>query len=201
MLSLIGTGSAHNKKGTVIASDVVIVAVYDRLGVPTAVLSRAAREMKYIFREAGMEFIWLDCAPTHGGDTVKGCAGSADSEPLALTVLPDSMAKRLPRTADMFGFATFEDGRSNYAYVFYDRVSSLAANLQLDPGYILGAVASHEIGHLLLGARPHARTGLMSVRWGEQELKNLGFGNLLFNSEEVLLMRTRLHASKTAPSF
>jgi hypothetical protein len=73
-----------------------------------------------------------------------------------------------------------------------------------DIASLLGHVAAHEIGHLLLGSNSHAAAGIMHAHWTAEELASAKVGSLVFLEKESRRMRARLatatQASKEAPS-
>jgi hypothetical protein len=60
------------------------------------------------------------------------------------------------------------------------------------PARLLGTVAAHEIGHLLLGSQSHSAMGVMSAHWGETELRRVSMGGLRFTSEQASSMKERI---------
>ena len=57
---------------------------------------------------------------------------------------------------------------------------------------VLGTVAAHEIGHLLLGANAHAFAGVMLPVWKGKTLHDVNAGSLLFTSAQASRMRARI---------
>ena len=93
----------------------------------------------------------------------------------------------------MFGEAFLgENGVGNYCDVFLGRIEREVEGSNLRVEQLLGTVAAHELGHLLLGKRSHSRWGIMEPRWQVEELRQLGMGRLRFNAEESQLMRNRV---------
>ena len=84
------------------------------------------------------------------------------------------------------------DGRGRYSDVFYDRMEKMQRDSGANPGRLLGTVAAHEIGHLLLGSNSHSAMGLMSAHWGEGELRRVGMGGLKFSAEQAGRMRVHI---------
>jgi len=69
-----------------------------------------------------------------------------------------------------FSYVDVLERRGTLATVFANRVRALAASAGADDGVLLGRAIAHEIAHLLLGTRDHAKTGLMRGRWTSIEL-------------------------------
>jgi hypothetical protein len=66
----------------------------------------------------------------------------------------------------------------------------------MDVGRALGRVLAHEVGHVLLGAFRHGRTGLMRASFIPSELVDYRRRSYTLSSAEVarLTQRTALHA-------
>ena len=76
----------------------------------------------------------------------------------------------------------------------YQRAQQIAhaSTLGVSVGRILGHVAAHEIGHVLLGSNTHDSFGVMSATFGKRDLVSMAQGRLLFTAEEARLLRNRL---------
>ncbi len=84
--------------------------------------------------------------------------------------------------ADTAGFAALTGGDSGYAAVSWPAVQRAALQMDADPAVALAAAMAHEIGHLLLGPA-HSRSGIMSARFGFEEMKLAARGTLLLDVE------------------
>jgi hypothetical protein len=62
----------------------------------------------------------------------------------------------------------------------------------VDPAIILGHVAAHEIGHLLLGTNSHSPGGIMRAHWRMEELARAKKGLLLFTKSQSHRMTEKL---------
>jgi hypothetical protein len=82
--------------------------------------------------------------------------------------------------------APSEVGTQASASVFYDRVEELAKGGTAPVAVILGHVAAHEIGHLLLGSNSDSSLGLMCSRWSRSNLGLANDGQLHFLQGEVV---------------
>lgn len=72
------------------------------------------------------------------------------------------------------------DGTGFQAAIFYKGIEKLRHETFVDPAIILGHVAAHEIGHLLLGTNSHSAGGIMRAHWKMEELARANKGLLLF---------------------
>ena len=76
-------------------------------------------------------------------------------------------------------------------YVFSDRIGPAVDRHAVGRGDALGLIIAHELGHVLLPARDHARTGIM------QENYNVYFSyRLKFTTEESVAMRAFIAAAR-----
>jgi hypothetical protein len=91
-----------------------------------------------------------------------------------------------------------EDGDGKYSDVFLDRIEETRRASGKDLSRLLGTVAAHELGHLLLGNHAHSLAGVMTPIWKEKTLRYADMGCLLFTREQAALMRTRLEAGAVA---
>lgn len=78
------------------------------------------------------------------------------------------------------------DGTKGWgANIYWANVESLAGAQTQDRGRMLGAVAAHEIGHLLLGTTLHSTTGIMQKNWYKEATKKILDGGVIsFTSSE-----------------
>lgn len=57
---------------------------------------------------------------------------------------------------------------------------------------VLGHAIAHEIGHILLGSNSHGSRGLMKAKWGQEDIKRAGKGDLLFTPEQAQVIQNNL---------
>jgi hypothetical protein len=163
----------------------ILVFDNDRLALP--VLIKAERQATAIFHRAGINVDWRNCSPAAGSEGA--CHEIPGSPQFVMTILCRSKQP----TNDIFGVAFLgESGTGNYADIFFDRITKLHHEAGANEARLLGAVAAHEIGHLLLGSHSHSQWGVMSAHWEADHLRRVEMGTLLFNPEQSLRMRTRI---------
>jgi hypothetical protein len=115
-------------------------------------IAAAQARVRFIFREAGIHVAWMgrttEPFPELGGDRI------------VLVLLDLSDANRVI-TGDptRLGFAV---PPANRVYVHYPRVAALARERGVQPGWFLGVVVAHELGHVLLPRAGHAEAGIMA---------------------------------------
>ncbi len=80
--------------------------------------------------------------------------------------------------------------------VFWDRCEGMRRDSGVNSATLLGTVAAHEIGHLLLGSNAHSAIGIMAPHWEAEQLRHAGMGSLLFTPEQSARMRTRIRSQQ-----
>ncbi len=66
---------------------------------------------------------------------------------------------------------------------------ALALLAGVDVTDVLSRAVAHEIGHLLLGSREHARRGLMRALWSAADFRRNATLDWLFSPDEARTMR------------
>ena len=86
-----------------------------------------------------------------------------------------------------------EDGFGRYADLFLDRIEIIHKLHGIVVRQLLGAVAAHEAGHLLLGFGAHSFTGIMKPFWESEDFRQVGMGALVFTPQQARLIQSRLN--------
>ena len=162
-------------------SATVVIEVANTGGIPDRTLRKAEALTSHIFEKAGINVIWIGVQGT-GDDRAKATLN---------LILADALPERLRHSENAFGVTdVWENGSRCDAYIGYGRVQALSSRLQIAPELLLGHVAAHEIGHLLLGPNAHSQTGIMSPYWyASEQIRKAERGALVFNTEEAARMR------------
>jgi hypothetical protein len=166
----------------------ITVLVYDSAGISRPVLNQAAFETTRIFRQAGIEITWVNCS---GGSAIAegACLEGPGANQFVLHIVPTGTTS----TDLVFGVAFLaEDGSGTYCDVFFDRVDQATHSMATNESQLLGTVAAHELGHLLLGSHAHSAWGIMEPVWKTEGLRQIGMGTLLFLPEQSALMKARI---------
>jgi hypothetical protein len=161
----------------------ITVRVWDRLPLEPETSERARTTVDGIFRRAGVEIHWKDCA----ADPDPTCSTPGVGE-ISLRIFrrPDTERRR---TGDATGgMAVRQPGRGGIVQVFYDRLEEAAAMRGLPMDLVLAATAAHEIGHLLLSPG-HSRTGIMRADLEGLDWHRAAQGWLGFSAAETATMR------------
>ena len=179
LLSLMAAASAGND------GPQVRVLVSTNVQVPPAVLERARREAARIFRKAGIQLLWVNCSY---GTSAGECRIHQEDNLLYLHIV----AARTSSSDTVYGQAFLEGGSGTTADLFFDRIEDTQHDFGIDPGRLLGAVAAHEIGHLLLGSHSHLWIGIMTPLWWGDNLRRVSMGDLYFTADQGIRMREHL---------
>lgn len=184
----------------------VIVSVYNDADVSSEVLTQAEAEAAKIFARAGLEVIWSNCVSSRdrvSPDTpVPTQTRLANSASCVQFDWPSHLALRIVHRPsrplnEVFGMAFLSaNGTGCYSDVFFDRAKELLADWNVDLASLLGNVAAHELGHLLLGSNSHALDGIMKAHWQREELLKVKRDKLLFTAEQAERMRRKLVAAR-----
>jgi len=184
------------------ASARLTISVYNDAEVPVDVMGRAQEQAGRAFRHAGIEVTWLNCrVPAVSEEASRTCREAVFPEHLHLRIVRKSLGLKGETLGISF---QGEDGSGCYADLFYEPMEQLQKSDGADIASLLGHVAAHEIGHLLLGNNSHAAAGIMHAHWTTEELASARVGGLAFLEKESRRMRARLatatQASKEGPS-
>jgi hypothetical protein len=174
----------------------VAVAVHNDAEIPASTLLGAEAEASQLFRQSGVALRWLNCPlPADGPEDPGQCRTAKFPAYLQLRI-----AQRSRNLNEItFGISYLSaDGSGCYADLFYEPVEQMHGRSGVNLASILGGVAAHEIGHLLLGTNSHADSGIMRARWQSAELGSLRTGTLFFSDAEARQMRSKLAAWRTS---
>jgi hypothetical protein len=178
----------------------VTISIYDYAHVLPEALTASENDAVRIFRQAGIETVWVNCLPKAGSVDLKLC-DQVDALHLVLKVLPRAIIVEVRDRTDVLGTALLDEkGAGFYAYAFYDRVQRVAEEHRLGHSR-LGNVLAHEIGHLLLKSKSHAVSGIMSARWNVDELRKLSEGTMFFTPGQCRALRDHVGARQIDVRF
>jgi len=135
----------------------VLVSVFNKAGVDDATVLLAEKMVSQIYEEAGLSITWKNCLAQRELKRER-CIETVDNRHFVLQI--EHQARTLE--TDIYGVAFLsEDGSGAYCDVFYDRIVELHHRGRASEATILGIVAAHELGHLLLGSHAHSPIGIM----------------------------------------
>jgi hypothetical protein len=139
-----------------------------------------------ILRRAGIEVAWVNCGEPVEQDH---CGRSPGWNEFVLQLAPSGMTSNDLVLGEAF---LEEGGIGKYSDIFFDRVKELCKRSNTDISRLLGAIAVHEIGHLLLGSHSHSAFGIMQPVWTRENLRAIAMGTLFFLPQESKAMRRRM---------
>lgn len=171
---------------------VVIVRAYNTYGVSEHAVRTAARIVRRLFSDAGIDAKWRDCR-------IAGRRKSHESDPCSDPLKPNELIVRVVGgNAIASGDTTMSLGdafidpvtrEGALATVYADRVAIMAAALRVDLGTMVGRAITHEIAHLLLGTRSHSDVGLMRATWRSTAVIRTEETDWRFTREQQSAMR------------
>lgn len=186
-IGLAGSGVrvAAEQEPTALAS--ITIVVTNLADVPPAILDRAQVEAGRTYRRLGVKTTWLGSARA---------ATHPTTEPeftIKLIIQPQLARDRLRGARSVMAAAPLtQSAREGSIYVFYDRVTDVAALQRADTALLLGLVIAHEMGHLLLHHADHAAEGLMRGVWDTDAIRQGAVGLLWFSPSELHQIRKTL---------
>jgi hypothetical protein len=201
LVMVVGTGLARPAAADPIPTLTVVLEVPDHGRIPPHIVTRAKAEMTRIYRDACVNIMWSDPAPSTGRPYPLRSPAATDPG-FALVLLSHEMTDQLVvATEALGGAAGTPEERGRMAYVFYDRVERVARThlhtgrrtgaYDFDDVIVLAHAMAHEIGHLLL-PYGHSATGLMRANWDDADLRHSVHRQLNFTAQQAESIRTRL---------
>jgi hypothetical protein len=188
------SGFSQIRPAVAIKADVTI-SVYNYANVSSELLAAAEEDARRIFRQAGVETLWVTCLPKPEQVQAGDCY-TVDATHLMMKILPRAIGAQARDRKDVLGTALVDKkGIGYYSYIFYDSVRRVAEEQKLGHA-LLGDVLSHEIGHLLLGSNSHSLSGIMSAHWYGEELRRVSEAAMLFTPTQSRMLRERLEPHK-----
>jgi hypothetical protein len=196
----------------------ITVRVHDLAKVPNGAWTQARNVATQVLRHAGIEALWLYCPADSTKDAeISACEAPMGPQDLELRIIPQT-ATDIAGPDDVIGLALLNQGDfPTTAMIFFDRVERLswemlesstggifvgAMWLNTWQGLTLGVAMTHEIGHLLLNSRDHAREGVMLPSWNREDLLRAAGGNSRFTAAEAGQLRNQvMERTRTAQGF
>jgi hypothetical protein len=189
---------------TVMAALLLTARFYSVADIPASDRAAATHVTANILREAGIDVAWMYCndrVTAHKHAISDGCSlPPGPGEVIVRFVSAPSSTRPGSRPAgDSLGDAYVDTvaASGSLATVYVDRVAAMSRASGIDAGTLLGRVAAHEIGHLLLGTATHRRSGLMRAEWSTMLLQRRMASDWRFSTldaesvREGVLKRTR----------
>lgn len=161
----------------------VFVHIENLAALPPETIAGARDELAHVFDAAGIH-VETSADPDHDQ-----CAHQLT---VHVVLLGGDRADRFIRKEHVKRKALAQaNSDARRVYVFSDRVGPAVDHHAVGRGDALGLVIAHELGHVLLPARDHARTGIMQANY------NVYFSyRLKFTTEESAAMRAFIAAAR-----
>jgi hypothetical protein len=176
----------------------LLLVLDDRAAVDPAVLEQAEKEAFRIFWHEGISISWVRASAAGNGSVdLEDLAAARRTFAGRLIVLPRLQKSSATGSKFLMG-ATPLSARdcSGDSYVFFDQILEFAEARKADYGVVMGTVAAHEIGHLLLRHSGHAAEGLMRMPWRMADWQRATLGLLLFSPSEATTMQTTISSCR-----
>jgi len=167
------TKSIIGQEGT---RPVVEVRVVNPVEMGADVLSRAKESVSRLFRETGVDVIWIDTSP-----------GTATNRFSVQVILRHKGPTSVLGTT----FSGTHDPCGT-VFVYTDSILQVAHEREQDVAGILAYTIGHEIGHLLLAPPAHSESGLMRANWNAEDLWHIANGSLHFTAEQATAIHAKL---------
>jgi hypothetical protein len=178
---------------------IVTIAIDDYAAVPSDQLDRAQCLVTELYAAIGVETAWLETRVSNLGSASQ-LRPNVVTPSLRIIVLGSQMGNRGFLSLDAVGATPgSRTERGRIAYVFYDRLRTIATAAHQDDGDSLGVVIAHELGHLLLPYGSHSETGLMRGLWSARDFRRIDLRTLAFTSSQASDIRQRVSRAFSAP--
>jgi hypothetical protein len=166
----------------------VLVSVLNDAGVDNATVLSAEKIASRIYEQAGLSIIWRNCLMQPALESER-CIQTVDNRHLVLHI--GHRARTLE--IDIYGIAFLDEvGLGAYCDVFYDRIAELHHRGRASEATILGIVAAHELGHLLLGSHAHSPVGIMRPQLQDKDFWVPELGTTTFSHQQTQRISDRL---------
>jgi hypothetical protein len=177
----------------------IILRIRNYAHVESETLIRAEQEATRIYRNIGVETVWLHQPLL---TEKKQEASPRQQRPdIDLNILAQAIAESLGVQSGSLGVAPGAGRNRDWAYVFYDRVEDLSqkqiaavargrVRRWATTAQILGYTMAHEVGHLL--GLSHSAAGIMRGGWRWNDLLDAAYGDLDFTPSQAVVIRTEV---------
>ena len=171
----------------------IVVRVVDYVGLPKSELETMKSEGIFLLGSAQLGSSWLVCKVAKGQFVASpSCPQAINDQEYVLRITGGPPFDHSSTHMDALGAAYVDETGGKYATIYYGAIREFATLGSASRGQLLGVVAAHEIGHLLLGRGPHAQRGIMRDRLIRADLLGVSHRNLIFSKSDATRIRERL---------
>jgi hypothetical protein len=156
----------------------ITVRVCQNASLPSMVEQRALAEAGAVLRAASVDVRWRKCA---GPDV--------DASSAAFELVLRIVDARQDTPAVLGTAGVIRSAGGVLATVYANRVAVLANQALIEVAVLLGGMAAHELGHLMMQTSVHTRHGLMRSHWTTDELRRNLAPDWTFTARDVAAMR------------
>ena len=147
------------------------VRVYQTAGLPSMLEQRALAEAEIVLRSAFVDVRWRKCT-----GLARSEACSSPPAPLELLLVVRDGAPCQDTSATLGEALVVRHAGGMLATVYFNCVEWFAMSARTDVAVLLGRVAAHELGHLMMHTSAHALRGLMRPNWTPHEVRRNRLG-------------------------
>lgn len=196
LVALAAAGLTRVAAGEEGAPPRLVIRFYDSTHAKRESLDAAGGEAARILHRAGVMAAWIDCDSREAAESI--CRRPAGLLDVVFKIVRRPESRRAVAD-DALGFSVVPDDGSSgvLAGAFLDRVR-LVAPTEAWAFRVVGLVAAHEVGHLLLGRQSHSGAGIMRADLLDRNLAGAAWGQLVFSPDEAKRMREELQRRSTA---
>ena len=159
------------------------VRVYQSAALSPTMRNLALAAAEKVLRSGHVDVHWQDCTDPRSSD----CDGPPGPAELVLVLRDGATCQR--RWTTLGQALVIPGGSGVVASVNLTCVASLARVARRDITVLLGRVAAHELGHLLMRSSAHAYRGLMRANWTPDEVRRNRATDWEFTAHDIAAMR------------
>ena len=187
VIGLSTSASAQDSSRTVIN-----VLVYDFAAVPGDPLRGARDKVTRIYRDAGVDIVWIDPRSEGAATPIQTLSNPAGPFTVRLMIRPKRHWGHTSNSDSVMGDALPADTCAGSVSLFYEQVLKVTGVYRQPIADILALAMAHEIGHVLLPPPGHSTSGIMRATWDGDDIRRAVLGRLTFTSAESSLIRMKL---------
>ena len=161
------------------------VRVYQTVGLAPTLKQRALAEAETVLRTGLVEVRWQECTGLNPSPICDVPPGPSEF----LLVVRAGDPCHHDTSATLGAAVIVRRAGGVLATVYLNCVASLATAARADVAVLLGRVAAHELGHLMIRTSAHARRGLMRPNWTSKEIRRNRPTDWAFTAGDVAAMR------------
>ncbi len=160
---------------------------------PAEIIAKAEKEVELIFQRIHVQVRWLNCSiSSYDNRYPDPCDTPRGPADLILNLVKKSVPADYGLRPKAIGLAVNSNQGGVYAFVFCARVEGVVRDTQLPFSRVLSCAMAHEMGHLLMGERPHSSFGLMRSDWDARDIRSMAMCPLSFVRGDSDLIRLNL---------